>query len=116
MAEKQTKEQKEQDQIERVNMLYHRPVCVKCRVDMRPEMNGVGLLDMAAFGPYKVWDADLWKCPECGVEVVVGAGQHAIAHHNDGNFDKVCAGYRQRTLLIPVRFSNPLSCYKTRGN
>jgi len=102
-----TTKAKEQEQIKRANMLYHRPVCVKCQVDMKPEKNGVGLLDMAEFGPYKVWDADLWKCPECGCEVVVGTGMHAVSHHHDDNFDKICNGYRRYTQLIPVWANSP---------
>lgn len=31
---------------------YHRPVCPKCHVELRPERNGVGILDMANFGPH----------------------------------------------------------------
>jgi len=66
--------------------MYHRPVCVKCGVEMRPERNGVGILDMADYGPYQIWDADKYKCPECGYEIVVGFGCNAIAEHYQGHF------------------------------
>jgi len=28
---------------------------------------------------YKIWEADLWKCPGCGVLVVSGFGQKPFA-------------------------------------
>ena len=79
--------------------MYHRPVCVKCQTEMRPETNGIGLLDMATFGPYKVWDADLYKCPSCGQEIVTGFGEGAVSHHIDEDFNQILEGYRSRTGL-----------------
>ena len=31
--------------------------------------------------PYKLWDADLYECPECGVEIITGFGQAPLAEH-----------------------------------
>lgn len=31
--------------------------------------------------PYKLWDADLFECEECGVEVIAGFGKAPIAEH-----------------------------------
>ena len=59
--------------------MNHKPVCVKCNREMKPERNGVGCLDMTDFSPYAVWDSDLWKCPTCGYEILVGFGKDAIA-------------------------------------
>jgi len=67
---------------------YHRPVCAKCRCELRPEKNGVGVLDMASFGPCELFDADLWKCPECGIEVVGGFGNGPISSHFDEDFQQ----------------------------
>ena len=83
---------------------WHRPVCVKCEVDMRPEMNGVGLLDMADYGPVKVWDADLWKCPKCGIEVVAGFGSNAIVHHFEDTFQWRLDSYENNARLIRSHF------------
>lgn len=85
--------------------MYHRPVCVKCGVEMRPETNGVGLLDMADFGPYQIWDADKYKCPTCGYEIVVGFGQAAIAEHFEESFNQQVDYYRRRNLLVECRRS-----------
>ncbi|MHA2068809.1 MAG: hypothetical protein ACXABY_30985 [Candidatus Thorarchaeota archaeon] len=43
--------------------MYHRPVCVKCEVELRPEENGIGLLDM--FNPTNT------KCPICEEDTVI---------------------------------------------
>lgn len=64
--------------------MNHKPVCAKCSKDMFPKKNGVGVLDFADYGPYQVWDADLWGCRECGAEIVIGFGQSPIARHDDG--------------------------------
>ena len=56
-------------------MNYHRPVCVKCKCELTPERNGIGLLDMFNPSdesdepepqPQQIWRADLWGCPKCG--------------------------------------------------
>jgi len=66
---------------------------------MRPETNGVGVLDMASFGPYKIYDADLWKCPKCGKKVIGGFGIGALAHHNDDIFQPLVDAYQERDKL-----------------
>jgi len=74
---------------------YHRPVCVKCKLELHPETNGVGVLDLNENGePYELYDADLWKCPGCGMEVVGGFGRGPIASHFEDNFEKMIAGYK----------------------
>ena len=77
-----------------------RPVCPKCHCELRPETNGVGILDMADWGPYELYDADLWKCPSCGVEVVGGFGLNPIAQHYESPFQTLTDGYRVKGLLI----------------
>lgn len=61
----------------------HRPVCVKCQTELRCEKNEVVVLDM--FGPneeiYKGFYADLFQCPGCGMQIVVGFGQNAFTEH-----------------------------------
>jgi len=79
---------------------YHRPVCPKCHVEFRPECNGTGVLDFADFGPYSIWDSDLWKCPECGNEVIGGFGNGPISAHYQEDFTKIVEGYKSRDLLV----------------
>jgi len=47
-------------------------VCTTCQVELKVETTGTTVIEMANFGPYKVWQADTWKCPGCGIEIVAG--------------------------------------------
>jgi len=69
-------------------------------MELRPEKNGFGVLDVARFGPYQLWDADLWKCPGCGFEVVLGFGCRPIIRHEDSGFEQMIARYRQGSKLV----------------
>ncbi len=81
--------------------MYHRPVCVKCNVELKAETNGVGLVDMTNFGEYKVWDSDLYKCPCCGYEIIVGFGCQAVAEHFEKDrFTKALEFYRKHSRLV----------------
>lgn len=67
---------------------YPRPIhCAKCERDLKPEKNGVWLIEMFQGNtePYAIWHADLWKCPECGIEIVSGYSQRPT-YHNEENF------------------------------
>ena len=79
---------------------YHRPVCTRCCCELHPEKNGVGVLDTNDNGPYELFDADLWKCPKCGIEVVGGFGCGPISAHYQPDFKKQIAFYQERGLLI----------------
>lgn len=87
---------------------FHRLVCVKCHCELRPETNGVGVIDMFSVSsakdaqpePYELWDADKWKCPKCGIEVVGGFACNYISAHYESDFQKMISFYRDRGLLI----------------
>ncbi len=83
---------------------YHRPVCKRCNCEMRPEINGVGVLDMFRPSdkpqPYELWNADLWKCPTCGIEIVGGFGDGPISAHYKENFEVTIKRYEQLGLII----------------
>ena len=65
---------------------WRRPVCVTCKTDMHPEKNGVPFIEQYNDGtgikPYKVWESDMWKCPICGISVLVGFGKSGIECHD----------------------------------
>jgi hypothetical protein len=49
---------------------------------MRVKKNSVTVEELLEDGaPYKLWDADLWECPDCGVEVITGFGARPLAEH-----------------------------------
>ena len=85
---------------------YHRPVCVTCHCELRPETNGVGILDMFSPQdtlepkPCELFDADLWKCPKCGIEVVGGFGFGPVSAHYLPDFNKHIEFYKKQNLLI----------------
>ena len=81
----------------------HRPVCVKCEVELRPKKNGVGLLDYADFGEYQIWDADLWECPRCNYQIVIGFGHSPIDIHNTDSFSATVECYKQKSKVIENR-------------
>ena len=83
--------------------MYHKPVCVECEVDMRPFKNGVALLDMALWGPYKIWEADLWQCPICGHEVIVGFGEQPIYEHYQEGFEDWVKSCKEHNRLYYSR-------------
>ena len=67
-----------------------KPICVPCRKFYRPERNGVyfteGMPSGDTWTPYKVWVGDLFKCPECGHELLTGFGCRPIAEHYQDGF------------------------------
>ncbi len=51
------------------------PICVKCQLEMRCEQNDYLVNDVrAADFPPTFWLGDLFRCPQCGTEIVVGFG------------------------------------------
>ena len=81
---------------------FHKPVCVACQRELRPETNGVGVLDIVRGAGYELWDSDKWKCPGCGIEVVGGFGNNPIASHFEDDFGRMVGTYRGKDNLIEV--------------
>jgi hypothetical protein len=52
-----------------------RPVCVKCEVEYRVAKNEVLVEERYGFAQYRLWFADLWRCPKCGHKLIVGFGR-----------------------------------------
>lgn len=76
-----------------------RPICVPCQRFYFPKKNGVAFTEgMQAISgarpgknpkgwkPYKLWMGDLWACPSCGTETIVGTGRDCIAEHYQEDF------------------------------
>ena len=71
--------------------MYHDPVCVKCKCNLKPEANGVEVIDFAGREtprPYKIWSADKWKCPKCGIEIVVDFAPECTGEWEGGFFKR----------------------------
>jgi hypothetical protein len=68
-----------------------------CGRFMRVKRNGVTVEELAEDGSaYKLWDADLFECVECGAEVIAGFGRGPLAEHYQSTYTE------QRRRLQPV--------------
>ena len=58
-------------------------VCVTCQVEFKSEQNGIWLAEMFLKNEkiYKLWHADLWKCPGCEKEIVAGLSNQPVSEH-----------------------------------
>jgi len=90
-----------------------KPICIHCERFMRPKKNGVyfvegmptlprseGGVGKGATGwkPYKVWCGDLWICPSCEYQTIVGVGSAPVAEQHAPGFDSWLAA----ATLIPM--------------
>lgn len=95
-----------------------KPVCVKCECFYRPKKNGYafiegkpdnkpshltaeeirGLRHPSAWTPYKLWNGDLWKCPDCGHEIVVGA-LHQVSEHYYPDWDEAVTKFNPQITV-----------------
>lgn len=91
-----------------------KPICVPCERFYRPAKTGFAFIEgmpvnkdtkpgkagrSLDWSPYKLWSGDLWRCPDCGSEVVIGTGFEPVRHHYQPDFDEQCA-LRGANLLI----------------
>ena len=86
-----------------------KPVCVKCRRFFKPAKTGVSVMEQMPCGndappgntepenwkPYKLWQADLYRCDGCGHEVITGFAQLPSAEHYQPEFKDKVARARQ---------------------
>lgn len=97
-----------------------KPVCVACRCFYRAEHNGHFFTEMKpdnnpgriypedyrgnkmpeVWTPYKLWVGDLWKCPECEHEIVVGVIGGPVAEHYQPDFKEKVARYGGGQLQV----------------
>ena len=85
-------------------------VCVKCQCAMRPETNDTTVIEMASFGPCRVWSADVWKCPGGGVEIVSGFGKNPIRDdHYADDFKDWLEKYISISRRVVYNYENPIS-------
>jgi len=63
-------------------------VCAKCECELKPKSNDVRVVEyfLKPPKPYKIWCADLWVCPKCGVEIVSGFGFKSLSEHYETTF------------------------------
>ena len=68
-----------------------------CGRFMRVKTNGVTVEELLEDGlPYKLWEADLWECVECGCELIAGFARLPLAEHYQPTYAT------QRERLAPI--------------
>jgi len=94
-----------------------KPICVKCQCFYRvrrnsfafiegmpngtaaPRENIRGLRKPEAWQPYKLWNGDLWECPDCGHQTISGVGFVPIAEHYQPQFGKAVETFRPTVYI-----------------
>ena len=75
-----------------------------CGRFMRVKRNSVTVEELLETGaPYKLWDADLWECVECGVAVIAGFGRAPLAEHYQESYARLRAFFADRGPIYPGR-------------
>jgi hypothetical protein len=91
-----------------------KPICVPCERFMRPHKTGFyflegmptcngappGLAEPEAWQPYKLWVGDLYRCPDCGAQTIVGVPPYPIAEHYQPDFAEKVAMFGAKRLLV----------------
>ena len=68
-----------------------------CGRFMRCKKNGVTVEELTEAGEgYKLWDADMFECQECGVEIITGFARYPLAEHYQTDYAA------QRERLKPI--------------
>jgi hypothetical protein len=70
-----------------------RAVCPTCQLSYRCHRGGVDVVEVIGREqkPYKLWQADLYKCPGCGHEIVTAFGEGPFATDWQENFAETVA-------------------------
>ncbi|MCJ7826463.1 hypothetical protein MUP56_02510, partial [Patescibacteria group bacterium] len=77
-------------------------VCIKCECELTPKQSGVRVVEyfLNPPQPYKLWCADLWSCPKCGIEIVAGFGNNAFAEHFQEDFANKLENINKNNRII----------------
>ena len=82
--------------------------CVACQCELRRHATGIFFVEMTNFGPYKLWHADLWKCPGCGYEAVHGFGDRPLREHYEPDFKEFLDGIKASGKKIIFCYERPV--------
>jgi hypothetical protein len=58
-------------------------ICIFCQREYIIKKQGVVVVEIASFGPYKLWNADLKECPGCGHLMIGGVAKDVFIDHDD---------------------------------
>jgi hypothetical protein len=80
-----------------------KPICVTCGTFFKPAKSGIYVQEMKPkregavagklfaedWAPYKLWQADLYECRSCGMQIVVGSGLQPISEHYKPEYEEM---------------------------
>ncbi len=76
-------------------------LCLDCNVEYVPWRNGVKVLETCGDDqPYKLWNADLLRCPGCGRQVVGRFGGQGMDRHTNGFTMRLKAAQQEANVFI----------------
>jgi len=80
------------------------PCCVDCKTSYLPFKNDIVVLETMdnKMQPYKLWCADLLKCPDCGSRIITGFGKKEISEHYKPDFYKLLDKYETMGVLFTI--------------
>jgi hypothetical protein len=56
-------------------------ICLKCKVAYKTKKGGIVVEEMAGFGSYQLWAADLKECPKCNHQIIAGFAKEPFSEH-----------------------------------
>ena len=83
----------------------HTPVCVPCERNYRCELNGI----LVRLGPDATIDADLYKCPGCGHQIVRGFAREAIERYGPHQAQFEASDARMENATITEHTGRPVT-------
>jgi hypothetical protein len=67
---------------------------------------GVDVIELASFGPYKIWSADLLECRFCAKQIIRTGDKPFAEHYQDGFADRLEATKKRDHVIAPERKPN----------
>jgi len=74
-------------------------MCVKCGKQLKCKKNEVIVEESVDSNSSCIWEADLWECRKCGVEIITGFGLKPIAEHWQENYQEILAKVKKRARV-----------------
>ena len=79
-----------------------RMICAKCGKELKCKKNEVIVEELVLSDSSRIWEADLWKCPKCGIEIITGFGLAPIAEHFQKDYQKILTREKERVKIYQI--------------
>ena len=78
-------------------------ICVKCQEEYIPIKNEVLAVFYVNSKPDGMYFADLWQCPICKSEIIIGFGHSAICYSFEEDWDKYLKNSYYQKIHIDLK-------------